>query len=114
MRCTKLLSALSIASYAAAECFESGLDWDDQDAAAAIVLAACRQTLSGTYGPESTFNGQRGSCVNTSNGKIDMIIRHITEGDRDLTEAECYDGLQKEVYGCGKGGETSYDNWAYK
>lgn len=114
MQLINFFTLLAIMGYANAECYDSGLDFDNQDTAASIAMAACQQTLSGTYGPESTYNGIRGSCVNTGNGKIDFLIEHITDGDRDLGVNECYDGLQKEINNCGKGGNTSYDNWSYK
>lgn len=114
MQLINALTFFALTGYAAADCYESGLDWYNKNAALAIAKAACSLTLSGTYGPESTFNGQRGSCANTPGGKIDLIIKHIKDGNRYLGADECYDGLQKEINGCSKGGHSSYTNWSYK
>ncbi|KAI9147021.1 hypothetical protein HJFPF1_13052 [Paramyrothecium foliicola] len=114
MQLTSAFALFAFAGFSSAECYGSGADWYDRDNAALAANAACGQQLGGTYGPESTFNGQKAACVNTVNGKIDFIITHISEGEMLLPQDECYDGLQKEIYGCGKGGETSYTNWRYK
>lgn len=114
MQLTNLFNLATLAAFVAADCNGSGADWYDKDEAASIADSACDLQLGGTYGPESTYNGQKGSCFNTPNGKIDFLITHITEGERLLPRDECYDGLQKEIYGCDKGGETSYTNWRYK
>lgn len=114
MQLTNLLASVAFASVAAAECYQSGADWDDKDQAAKIAKTACEAQLATTYGPESTYNGQKGACMNTVGGKIDFVIRHITDGDRVLGVDECYDGLQSEIYNCGKGGDSHYTNWFYK
>ncbi|KAG9253653.1 uncharacterized protein F5Z01DRAFT_737503 [Emericellopsis atlantica] len=84
------------------------------DAAAVVADKACDLKLGGTYGPEGTYNGRKAACFNTPHGKMDFIITHISDGERDLSQEECYDGLQKEIHGCGKGGSSSYTNWRYK
>ncbi|KAM7212190.1 hypothetical protein V8F06_012442 [Rhypophila decipiens] len=110
-----VLTTSLIPYYVSAKCHESGLDWHNKDAARSMASQACTLLLSGTYGPESTYNGQKAACVNTGDGnKIDFVIRHIEDGNRDLAWAECYDGLQKEVGGCAKGGQSDYANWYYK
>lgn len=108
------ISLAALLGFASAACNQSGIDFYDKSDADHIAYAACSTTLSGTYGPESTYNGMKGACLNTENGKIDFLITHITDGSRDLPVDECYDGLQKEIWNCGKGGETSYTNWKYK
>lgn len=42
-----------------------------------------------------------------------FTIKHISDGDRDLSAGECYGGLQKEIGGCEHGGKSSYTNWRY-
>ncbi|KAM7183307.1 hypothetical protein V8F33_013669 [Rhypophila sp. PSN 637] len=114
---TSILTVLtaSLIPYVSADCHESGIDWHNKEAAKSMASQACTLLLSGTYGPEDTYNGQKVACLNTGDGnKIDFVIKHITEGNRDLPWAECYDGLQKEIGGCAKGGQSDYANWYYK
>lgn len=111
---TNIIAILALAGYATAGCFSGGYEWHNRNQAAAIARSACELSLSGKYGPESAYDGQRSSCANTPTGKMDMIITHIKEDDRDLSPGECYDGLQKEIFGCSHGGYTRYTNWAFK
>ena len=114
MQLNNLFAFATLGAFVAADCYGSGADWYDKDEAASIANSACNLQLGGTYGPESTYNGQKASCFNTPNGKIDLVVTHISEGELLLPQDECYDGLQKEIYGCSKGGESSYTNWRYK
>ncbi|KAH6856156.1 hypothetical protein B0I37DRAFT_402759 [Chaetomium sp. MPI-CAGE-AT-0009] len=114
MHFTNVLAFFALTGYATAECYRSGIDWYNKNEALTIARAACQLTLSGTYGPDGTYNAQRGACANTPNGKIDLIVEHISEGNRYIGVDECYDGLQKEINGCSKGGKSSYTNWFYK
>ncbi|KAK3356680.1 hypothetical protein B0T25DRAFT_603195 [Lasiosphaeria hispida] len=115
MQLTNVLTFFTLTGYATAECYKTGFDWYDKNSALNIAYAACHLTLSGTYGPESSFSGQRVSCANSGQGaKVDMIIKHIKGGNRDLGPGECFDGLRKQIEDCGKGGKSTYENWEYK
>ncbi|KAK4187479.1 hypothetical protein QBC35DRAFT_452261 [Podospora australis] len=114
MQLTHILPLFALTGYAAAGCYQDGIEWSDRQQALGIVKSACEQLLIGKYGPKNTFNGERRTCANMGPNKIDIIITHIQGGDRDLPYEECYDGLQKEVTRCSRGGDTSYTNWRYK
>ncbi|KAK0710733.1 hypothetical protein B0H67DRAFT_646166 [Lasiosphaeris hirsuta] len=117
MQLTNVLTFLTFTGYATAECFDSGVDWDDKTFALNSALSTCHMQLTGTYGPESSFSGQKASCANGkpgSNIKYDFIIKHIKGGEKALGPGECFEDLRKEIEGCKKGGRSSYENWQYK
>lgn len=65
----------------------------------------------------SDFNPGQGfsRCYNLSNTKrVNFNLGLVTSKRRHIGFDECYDGMQKEINGCNKGGRTTYTNWRYK
>ncbi|KAK9770749.1 hypothetical protein AB5N19_14109 [Seiridium cardinale] len=101
----------ALISYASAGCNSGGNEWGSE--AAALAKQACDNLLSGDYGPSNTYNGLKSTCFNHNNEKYEFQIWHIKDGYRNLSPAECLDGLTKET-NCKHGGKTSYSNWKYR
>ncbi|KAK4182028.1 hypothetical protein QBC35DRAFT_217032 [Podospora australis] len=115
MKTTFFLSAIAtfFAASANATCFGSGEDWGDRSVALTTARNLCNSDLTGTYGPGGTTSGYRGACRNGNGKKLEFQLWHIQGGDRYISPDECYDGFQKEINGCSRGGDTSYTNWRY-
>lgn len=64
---------------------------------------------------KGTFGGHKAKakCYVKDGKGYDFIVTHIKDGNRDLGYDECYDGLQKEIGGCDRGGDSYYTNWEY-
>lgn len=125
MHLTTILVALSaaLASGAAIErpetanplskrnCYSSGEGWGGQvDNALQELENFCNVK------PASFNEGQGfGRCYNLGSGKrVNFELGNISGGSRSIDYAECYDGFQKEINGCPRGGRTGYANWHYK
>ncbi|KAL9636091.1 MAG: hypothetical protein Q9204_002389 [Flavoplaca sp. TL-2023a] len=112
MKLTALLLAI-LPTLIAAECFTGGELWD-RSLGPPAVNRACR-ALAGDYRrDESKVEklGQRnGQCyvfeLTRIRGGSDANLRRITEN-------ECKGGMNKELFGCDRGGKSSYTNWTYK
>ena len=99
-------------SLAAGTCFNSGEAWDRNLAPPALDQAC--NALVGSYG----HNQQRVRDINISNGQCyHFVLRRLGGGDggefRGITFGECKDGMNKELFGCTRGGRSSYTNWEY-
>lgn len=94
-------------------CYTSGASWgDSKDLALQYAAAACNSALGQrTYVSSAPVQA---ACYNlNSNLKANLQVSKISSGDLFLSYGDCYDGLQKEINGCGQGGDTSYTNWRY-
>ncbi|KAI0121659.1 hypothetical protein BJ170DRAFT_687896 [Xylariales sp. AK1849] len=111
MQIANILASLALASSAAADCYSGGNSWGSN--ADSLAKSACDGLLSGTFGPQSTYNGEKATCLNHVAEKYEFHVWHLKEGEATLSAADCYDGIMKEV-GCKNGGESSYTNWKYK
>ena len=91
-------------------CYSGGEGWAEQKENA---LAKARDFC--TVKPADFNEGQGfGRCYNLSNTKrVNFNIGNISSSRRNLGYDECFDGLQKEINGCGNGGSSSYTNWQY-
>ncbi|KAL8861912.1 MAG: hypothetical protein Q9178_001781 [Gyalolechia marmorata] len=96
-----------------AECFESGEFWDRRLAPPAI-NKACKE-LALDYSRDQSevrkFPQENGQCYV-------FELRRIASGSnsalRSITEDECIGGMNRELFGCDRGGKSSYTNWMYK
>ncbi|KAK2592571.1 hypothetical protein QQS21_009716 [Conoideocrella luteorostrata] len=96
-------------------CFKTGEKYGDQrDEAFARVREACRGYFVGTYPKGKLYT----KCYNLSGNKHVKLsvglFGHNAGKTRHLGEAECYDGLKKQVAHCDHGGEKTYGNWRYR
>jgi hypothetical protein len=91
-------------------CYSGGEGWAEQKENA---LAKAHDFCS--IKPADFNEGQGfGRCYNLSNTKrVDFNIGNISSNRRNLGADECFDGLQKEINGCGNGGSSKYTNWQY-
>ncbi|XXH06028.1 multicatalytic endopeptidase [Hypoxylon texense] len=99
-----------LASTALATCHGDYTDalWN-KDQARADAKTACNK-MKGNFGSRKT----KSYCTGNKDKKgYDFSVTHLKDGDRDLGYDECYDGLQKEIGGCERGGDTYYKNWEY-
>jgi hypothetical protein len=124
MHFTTILAALTatLASGAAIErsepvhqlskrgCYSGGEGWSEQkDNALAKARDFCNIKPS-DFNPGEGY----GRCYDLSNTKrVDFNVGSISDSRRNLSYDDCYDGLQKEINGCGTGGSTRYTNWQY-
>jgi len=94
------------------KCRTTGGDWGgaaNRALATNFVKSVCDE-LRGSYGDMET----RTTCRNGNDKiKFDYLLQHITGGSRSIDEAECMDGMKKEITGCDNGGDTRYTNWRY-
>ncbi|ORY61245.1 uncharacterized protein BCR38DRAFT_487005 [Pseudomassariella vexata] len=94
-------------------CYTSGASWgSSKDFALQMAGSACNSALGQrTYVSASPVIA---ACYNIdTNKKVNFQVSKISSGDKFLSFADCYDGLQKEINGCGQGGDSSYTNWRY-
>lgn len=98
----------------AGNCFEHGEAWATQRAYA---LAKAEEVCQLKFSITGWASGDiAGACYNLdSTKKVDFVLERVSSGDdeRPISAEECYDGFQKEINNCGKGGRTAYGNWAY-
>lgn len=125
MRLTSLFPLAALVASAYAGCYaEKGVDaaWWDKADARGRAQDACRNEFKGTFGDKSSNRGHRKVCkaakpppANYGDRRQHYVfeIWHTSSGDRAITEAECLDGLGKEIH-CDYGGESAYTNWRYK
>ncbi|KAM7194169.1 hypothetical protein V8F20_008089 [Naviculisporaceae sp. PSN 640] len=54
-------------------------------------------------------------CYNLNNKKkVDFSLKYKGLNTfRTIKQAECFNGIHKEIHGCKHGGRTSYANWEY-
>lgn len=94
-------------------CYTSGASWGGgKDLALKYADTACQAIL----GQRNYVNDApvAAACYNLdSNLKANFQVSKISTGDRFLDHDDCYDGLQKEINGCGQGGDSSYTDWRY-
>ncbi|KAI1761261.1 hypothetical protein GGR53DRAFT_469486 [Hypoxylon sp. FL1150] len=105
------IAALAIfASTASALCHDDYTDaLYDKNKAYQAARDACNE-FKGIFGAYKS----KSKCALGSDGKgYDITVRHVKDGDRSLGADECYDGVQKEIHGCERGGVSGYDNWEY-
>ncbi|KAI9798501.1 MAG: hypothetical protein M1833_004768 [Piccolia ochrophora] len=105
-------AAFSATAYA--DCFESGAypSQQSKDSAKRKVPKFCARRLVGDYAAGQA----RTHCL--SDG-VDFRWDFLTQlrpdvQDRPLPLDECISGLTKEIDGCDRGGDSTYDNWHYK
>ncbi|KAG0139353.1 hypothetical protein CROQUDRAFT_666633, partial [Cronartium quercuum f. sp. fusiforme G11] len=79
-------------------------------ARASQALESVCKELTGTYAA-TTFK----TVCRDSPEKIrfNFFVQHVKIGRRDIGITECMEGLNKEITGCDKGGDTTYTNWRY-
>lgn len=102
MQLTNLLAIFALAGFASAECFNTGVGWEDLGQAAIIAQSACSLGMASIeYGPGEEIS----VCAHTLTGKVDMHVRHLDRrSTRYLHYNDCYEYLRSEIYGCGRGG----------
>ncbi|KAI1770235.1 hypothetical protein F4818DRAFT_446528 [Hypoxylon cercidicola] len=85
--------------------------------------SACHGAFSGSCAGKGTNNAHHSYCVKAATPTLMygdrtqgyvFEVTHVSDGDRTITSAECYDGHRKEIDGCDYGGSSKYDNWQYK
>lgn len=100
-------------------CHTTGEYWDDLPAALAAVDRACI-FLTGEYRRRTS----RSVCIDRGELRYEFYVGfderwHWSLVDhfaayRAIGQAECVDGLRKEVTGCERGGESWYEKWVYR
>ncbi|KAI4253316.1 MAG: hypothetical protein L6R42_007627, partial [Xanthoria sp. 1 TBL-2021] len=111
MKLTALLLAF-LPTLIAAECYKSGESWD-RELGRAAVERACNQLAGdyrrGEFGVKK-FAQNNGQCYVFELKRL----RESGGGElRTITKDECKGGMNRELYGCGQGGTSSYTNWMY-
>ncbi|ETS76572.1 hypothetical protein PFICI_11959 [Pestalotiopsis fici W106-1] len=94
-------------------CYSGGEPWgDSKDYAFQLAAGACNSAMGQrTY---TALSSSTSTCYDLGNNRhVNFNIFKLTGDDRFLGYDECYDGLQKEINGCGYGGDSSYTNWRY-
>ncbi|KAL2024930.1 hypothetical protein VTK56DRAFT_3629 [Thermocarpiscus australiensis] len=109
-----LATLLAAAAGVHAKCNRSGETWGNVLTALVLAQVKCDEFFSGTFGPTDTPGGYRNTCANANGKKLEFHLWHVRGGDRQISAEECYDGFQKEIVGCSRGGDTTYTNWRYK
>lgn len=109
-----VLIALTAATLAHAGCYSGGGEWGaEQPQAFSLAEHVCNEKFS----KKEFVNGEPplSACLNMNGGKrVEFAVKYVgTDYTRTPTAEECYDGLQKEIGGCGYGGSSQYDNFAY-
>ncbi|KAL9016777.1 MAG: hypothetical protein Q9185_005907, partial [Variospora sp. 1 TL-2023] len=112
MKLTALLLAF-LPTLITAGCYTTGESWD-RSLGPPAVNAACKK-LAGDYrGDQSKVQRlpqQNGQCY------VFELKRIPSGSDAELlsiTKDDCKDGMNKELFGCDRGGKSSYTNWTYK
>ncbi|KAI0011218.1 hypothetical protein F4779DRAFT_615886 [Xylariaceae sp. FL0662B] len=115
-----LLLLLPLLPLATGNCFTAGESWDSADRGLAYTYAqrACRERLTGVYGNPGGVVVKDACYDHDDNGRRSLsfrfrVRRAVLGEERSLGYDECYDGLQKEIRGCDRGGESEYTNWVY-
>ncbi|TGO25862.1 hypothetical protein BPAE_0071g00330 [Botrytis paeoniae] len=108
MQFLSIITILSFTTGIYAGCYTSGI----AGSAANInsYLGTICNGLSGNY----VKNEQRHQCVmDSASVQWDFTLEYIgSDASRNIGSTECISGMQKET-ACGKGGSSSYSNWAY-
>ncbi|KAF4969165.1 hypothetical protein FSARC_3541 [Fusarium sarcochroum] len=102
---------------ASAECFGSGDEWQDREAARQHVVNACRGydgntgAFQGVFAPEE----YKRACVQHSpTQRLDFTIRNTNTNDAiDLGDDDCVLRLQNEINGCSRGGSSVVSGWLF-
>lgn len=133
---SSILALGALAPLVSAGCYGGGEKWgSSKDLALRIAKSACeedRGELRKLYTWGNHPEAKTGTVKVTDNNRcvkleVDYIwdphtddISKIIFMDNGLDDAgsvpknECYDGLQKEINGCDRGGDSSYTHWKYK
>jgi hypothetical protein len=95
------------------ECYMHGVYWGaSRETAAILAQQACNDLFSDR---EYHRNEASSGCYTLDDRRSVMfMVKLMTSPIRMLGYDECFDGLSKEVYGCDKGGISSYANWVYQ
>lgn len=131
-----ILALGTLAPLVSAGCFDGGEKWgSSKDAALRIAKNVCNQDrgelrrlyMWGNH-PEAKTGSISASgdnrCIklqvdyvwdpHTDDiGKI-ILMDNGLDNSGSVPKNECYDGLQKEINGCERGGESKYTHWKYK
>ncbi|ROW00325.1 hypothetical protein VMCG_07237 [Cytospora schulzeri] len=93
-------------------CYTSGASWGAaKDLALEKASDACNALGKRTYTSDAPVQA---ACYNLEgNLKANFQVSKISSGDQYLDYGDCVDGLQKEINGCGNGGDSSYTDWRY-
>lgn len=94
-------------------CYTSGASWGSgKDLALQYAAAVCNSALGQRVYLSSA--PVQAACYNIeSNKKANFQVSKVSSGDKFLDYAGCYDGLQKEINGCGQGGDSSYTDFRF-
>ena len=94
-----------------AGCYDVGPDNMNKAWAYNNVKGICDAYMLGYYLPGQ----QRHGCLKDGANQWYFTVKLRDDvNDRSIGEAECMSGLQKEISGCAKGGDSVYTNWEYK
>jgi len=111
---TLTTTLLSITKPTHAACFETGVSWSSIGTIYPLELLV--RVCDEIVGEGSFAAGEkRHRCRPVSMGEqhVDYTVTRISGTAGVLTYGDCWDGLQKEIVGCSKGGSSSYSNWKY-
>lgn len=108
----------SIAALEERKCYSGGDEWGGgKTQAYDNVIAACGDGRLALRGQDThyDYNEEKSFCFDLpGDHKMILAVKKISDIDVDLTEEACRDGLNKEIHGCTKGGQSGYANWQYK
>ncbi|KAL2021558.1 hypothetical protein VTK56DRAFT_7057 [Thermocarpiscus australiensis] len=109
-----LLATLSLTVPVSAKCYGSGEEWGARDVVLNAARDTCKSQLSGSFGPSGGTADRKAACINGNGKKLEFQIFHLQEGERNLSPNDCFNGLQEEIVGCDRGGDSSKTDFRFK
>ncbi|CAK1360622.1 hypothetical protein CB0940_06643 [Cercospora beticola] len=97
-------------------CYGSGDDWPDKEQARSFVENACKNTngmFTGYFQPRQT----KSMCPRSGSRNLGLLfeVQNLNaNAGFDLGDNDCYERLTNEIFGCGKGGESTVAGWRFK
>lgn len=99
-----------------ANCYGSGDSWPNMEQARAFVQDACYKQggmFTGNFAPRQT----KSMCPRSGSKNLGLLfeVQNLnTNTGFDLGNDDCYKRLTNEIFGCGKGGESTVAGWRFR
>ncbi|KAK7752924.1 hypothetical protein SLS62_005083 [Diatrype stigma] len=108
-----IFGLITAASAVVGECYLGGVNMPNQDVVRAQAHDVCDKNFSKVVYNDQTKEAY--ACYNVDDHTmITFAVKRISAGgDMQISPADCYDGLRKEIGGCQHGGHSNYTNWLF-
>lgn len=113
MQLSNIISLLSLAGVALAECHRSGETWGDR---VGEMQGQLRERLctSGAMAGSFSQDQAKYGCVALKDGVHANFEIRRKGGATTLSDGDCFMYLNREVEGCEQGGWREYNNWIFR